>query len=128
MALEVFVPDPSLLVIDDDAEICALIRKVAEGLGYNVTTTTSSRDIVRLYESLNPDVIVTDIVMPDVDGLEMLRALGKAGCKSRILVISGSGAHNLRAAQAFATFGLPSVTAMQKPIRLVALRSFLTSE
>ena len=115
-----------VLVIDDQAEIGNYIRRVAEPIGYEVMVTTESREAMKLFEAFCPDLVILDIVMPDVDGIELLRAFGGAGCKAHVLVVTGFSPSYLESADKLSIrFGLPSVTTMLKPLRLAALRQFL---
>jgi CheY-like chemotaxis protein len=68
-------------VVDDEADTCRLIRRVLEDYHANVITASSVSEAIPLLESSRPDVLVSDIGMPDVDGYEFLRrvrALGAA--------------------------------------------------
>lgn len=80
-----------VLVIDDDA----LTRRIAETAlcrrGYRVETSGDGRQALRWLEREQPAVIVTDIFMPEVDGLEVIMAARRACPQARILAISGGG-------------------------------------
>lgn len=118
---------PKLLVVDDQAAIGTYIQEVAEPLGYAVTVTTDSTRAVALVRELQPVSIVLDIVMPQMDGLEILRALGALHCTANILIVTGFSIEYLRnASQLSEPFGLQRVTTMLKPFRLAALRQYLT--
>lgn len=120
---------PALLVIDDQAEIGAFIRRVAEPMGYEVTIVTTPEDWRAAYEQHHPEAIILDIVMPRVDGIEVLRGLAATRCSSRILLVTGFKEDYLAFADQLAeAFGLPSVAALTKPIRVDDLRSFLRGE
>lgn len=120
---------PKLLVVDDQADICDFIREVAEPLGYDVTTMTVPQDSLKVYGKLSPDVIVLDIVMPNVDGIEILRGLGQARSTARILLVTGFSKDYLGFADQLAeAFGLPSVTALMKPLHVEELRAFLRGQ
>jgi CheY-like chemotaxis protein len=70
-----------VLVVDDEIDTCKLIRRVLEDYHANVVTASSVAEALPLLESSRPDVLVSDIGMPDVDGYEFLRrvrALGPA--------------------------------------------------
>ena len=115
-----------MLVVDDEPEIVEFIRTVAEGKGYEVETTSDSSNFIKLYESFQPQVIVMDIVMPDVDGIELLRFLAKKKCQSQILAISGFSDRMLANSKTLGQdFGLPFVTTMSKPLELAQLEQTL---
>ena len=68
-------------MVDDELDTCKLIRRVLEDYHANVITASSVAEALPLLESSRPDVLVSDIGMPDVDGYEFLRrvrALGPA--------------------------------------------------
>jgi PAS domain S-box-containing protein len=70
-----------VLVVDDEADTCRLIRRVLEDYHADVVTASSVAEALPLLESSRPDVLVSDIGMPDVDGYDFLRrvrALGAA--------------------------------------------------
>jgi len=65
----------TVLVIDDDAEACEIIRRFLEKDGFNVVTALSGEDGLRLAHKLKPAAITLDVMMPDMDGWSVLRAL-----------------------------------------------------
>lgn len=80
-----------VLVIDDDADVRDAIRRVLERAGYTVRT---SADAVEAMNHLNDQpvhVIITDIIMPKVNGVEAIRAILKDFPDARIIAISGGG-------------------------------------
>ncbi len=118
-----------LLVIDDEPDIARFIGTVAEGLGYEVTVTTEADQFIDAYNEKNPDVIVVDVVMPNIDGIELVKYLAQAGCSARVLVISGYTERYLDNTKTLGeAFGLNSITAMRKPIELNQLEAFLSAE
>ncbi len=118
-----------LLVIDDEPDIARFIGTVAEGLGYEVTVTTEAEEFIDAYNKKNPDVIVVDVVMPNIDGIELVKYLAQAGCSARVLVISGYTERYLYNTKTLGeAFGLSSITAMRKPIELNQVEEFLSAE
>jgi PAS domain S-box-containing protein len=65
----------TILVIDDDAEACEIIGRFLEKDGFNVVTALSGEDGLRLAHQLQPAAITLDVMMPDMDGWSVLRAL-----------------------------------------------------
>jgi len=115
-----------LLVIDDEPDIARFIGQVAEGLGYEVRATSDPEEFKQYYVDFAPDVLILDVVMPEVDGIELVKYLADRGCTSKILVISGYVEHYLDNTRTLGeAFGLPSITAMAKPIELPKLEVFL---
>ncbi|MGB5718756.1 MAG: PAS domain S-box protein, partial [Gammaproteobacteria bacterium] len=65
----------TVLVIDDDAEACEIIRRFLEKDGFNSVTANSGEEGLRLAHQLQPAAITLDVMMPDMDGWSVLRAL-----------------------------------------------------
>ena len=71
-----------VLVVDDDADVRELIRRILSDCEATVFIAATAREALRIVETQQPHVMVSDIGMPDVDGFELLRrvrALGQAG-------------------------------------------------
>lgn len=86
-----------VLVVDDDDDTRQLIRTVLRYCGALVTTVGSARDAVRTLERVTPDVVLSDIAMPNEDGywlVEQLRALpaGRGGTIP-IIALTAHGVH-----------------------------------
>ena len=74
---------PLLLVVDDETAVLTLIRRVGESQGFEVVTCTGGRRALQLAEERRPDLIMVDLRMPEVNGLEIVRALRDADPKAR---------------------------------------------
>ena len=117
-----------LLVIDDEPAFCAFVRRVAEAEGFAVTVAADGDAFKRAYVSLQPTVIMLDLVLPDIEGIELLQYLAQQGCPARVFVISGYNPDYPRLAQAVAGGrGLTTVRALSKPIDASQLRAALLS-
>jgi CheY-like chemotaxis protein len=68
-------PKPSVLVVDDEEVIRANVRRLLELEGYAVITATGGREGLELARLRRPDLVVCDLVMPDLDGYGVLRGL-----------------------------------------------------
>jgi CheY-like chemotaxis protein len=64
-----------VLVVDDDESTCDALQRLLSRMGYAASCATSGRDALDVAGSVRPDVIVLDWMMPDMDGLEVLRRL-----------------------------------------------------
>jgi two-component system KDP operon response regulator KdpE len=64
-----------ILIADDDAPILRLVRTKLQNDGYRVLTATNGQEAVDLFENEQPDLIVLDIMMPIMDGIEALRRI-----------------------------------------------------
>ena len=68
-------PGSTLLVIDDDPQACEIIKRYLDKEGFNVVTATSGEQGLRLAHECQPAAITLDVMMPDMDGWSVLRAL-----------------------------------------------------
>lgn len=81
----------SIVVIDDDAELQNLLRLHLMAVGYSVRIAGSAKEGMRAIQSNVPDLILTDIAMPDMDGYELLRTLQRDDATRAIPVILLTG-------------------------------------
>src|SRR3954471_8852839 len=65
----------SILIVEDDPDIAALVARYLDKAGYATDRAASGRDALRLVEQKTPDLIVLDLMLPHVDGLEVCRVL-----------------------------------------------------
>jgi DNA-binding NtrC family response regulator len=80
-----------VLVVDDEqAERDALSRLLAQW-GYEVETASSGEEALRAAETFNPAVVVTDLVLPELDGLKLLQRLKDSGRPPVVLMVTGHG-------------------------------------
>lgn len=122
------LPAPKLLVIDDEPEICRLLEAVARSRGWNVMTVSEPEQAGDAAKAFGPHGIILDVVMPGMDGFEVLRRLADDGCDAEILVLSGYNNLYVELASAFgAAHGLNSVRSGVKPLSLRAITDFLAS-
>ena len=78
-----------ILIIDDDETICTVFQRFLAGQGHEVVCACNGRDGLRLINSTDPELVITDIMMPETDGLEVVMAI--QGRKVHIPVIAISG-------------------------------------
>lgn len=78
-----------VLLIDDEKMLRDVLRDAFEAAGYDVAVAANGTDGVRLFEEAPSDIIVTDILMPDKDGLEVIMELRKRHPNVKIVAISG---------------------------------------
>jgi two-component system alkaline phosphatase synthesis response regulator PhoP len=62
-------------VVDDNPDIITIVRTILEGRGFNVLSASSGAECLEALKSQKPDLIVLDIMMPEMDGLEVLTRL-----------------------------------------------------
>jgi two-component system, response regulator, stage 0 sporulation protein F len=81
----------SILIIDDEEIIRALLRTVLEAAGYEVTEAPNGRIGLELYRQNPRDLVITDILMPELNGLDMLLELTREFLRAKVIAISGAG-------------------------------------
>lgn len=116
----------NLVVVDDEPDFAQFIVSVAESVGYGAVAVTSVTDLRSLLKGMIPSVMVVDLQMPEVDGLELLRELGQSKCPAKIVLMSGVDLRVLEAAGRFGTeMGLSVAGVLPKPVRAAEFKAFL---
>ena len=77
----------TIMVVDDNPDIITIVRTILEGKGYNVVSAYGGAELLSRLEEQKPDLIILDIMMPQMDGLEALTRLKGAPDTSPIPVI-----------------------------------------
>lgn len=80
---------PRVLAVDDEPVVCESIRRVLADEGYRVTTTTSARDGIDLLAREVIDLVLLDIKMPDLDGIEFLRRARALSPETEVVIVTG---------------------------------------
>jgi YesN/AraC family two-component response regulator len=110
-----------ILVIDDEKPTLSMFRLFLEAYGYKVYTAENGADGLDIFRKEKPVIVLTDIKMPGVDGLGVLRQIKKIAPETAVIVITGHGDTDL-AEQAAA---LHAVDFINKPIKRQALDAAL---
>lgn len=82
---------PRILVIDDEQYILLMLKKMLERAGFDVDIAINGEEGLRYYHKYPADLIITDIVMPEKEGLETIRELKSHNPDIKIIAISGGG-------------------------------------
>lgn len=85
---------PSILIIDDDAQILKMLRQILERESYDVTEAFNGKQGLRLYRENPTDLVITDIIMPEKEGIEIIIELKRDYPDVKIIAISGGGRIN----------------------------------
>ena len=99
---------PRILVVDDEAMIRTLLRAVLEREGYEVSEAINGADGLQQYQATLPDLVITDLQMPVMDGFQLLQELQRMAPPPAVIAISGDQ-HTLMQARALTpyTFAKP---------------------
>src|SRR5438094_10549837 len=81
-----------VLVVDDEPAIADLVGTALRDEGFDVATAGSGRDVLTMVASFRPDLIVLDIMLPDLDGFEVQRRLSDRGPRIPVLVLTAPDA------------------------------------
>ena len=80
-----------LLVVEDDPGIRMLLESALRLSGYEVAGAATGQAALRDIEGLRPDLILLDVMLPDLDGLEVTRSLRSAGVRTPVLFLTARG-------------------------------------
>jgi len=80
-----------VLVVDDEPAVAEVIAAVLEEAGYTVLTARTGRDALEDAVNLDYDLLITDVVMPEVSGWELIEAVRAQKPQVRVIAISGGG-------------------------------------
>ncbi len=105
----------TILVIDDDAAMRRLILRVLRARGHDLLEAENGEAGIALMQDGKPDLIITDILMPQKEGIETIREILGRSPGAKIIAISGGGSQNLMFLDAAKTFGAHA--ALAKPFR-----------
>lgn len=78
-----------ILAVDDNEVILSLIAEVAKLNGYHMRSAHSAEEFFAAYEEQEPALMMIDIVMPDMDGLEMIQKLAEKNSQVPLVIMSG---------------------------------------
>lgn len=106
---------PTILLIDDENSVRMLLRIALEGEGYQVVEAPDGRQGLAMYRERLPDLVITDITMPEMNGLEMILELMRHYSNVKVIAISGEP-DNLAFAKQLGACGT-----LQKPLSIEQL-------
>ena len=81
----------SILVIDDDKLMCMALARILVSAGYTVTQAFDGDEGLQLYRTYGFDLVITDLIMPDKEGIQIIRELRKENSSIRIIAMSAGG-------------------------------------
>ena len=117
---------PRLLIVDDDSAICDFLRMVGTELNMEVVDATIASKALGIFDSYKPNIIILDLCMPDMDGIEVIAKLAEKKCDSSIVLVSGMDQRTLSSVQALGReHKLDMLTTLTKPMTIEALEAAL---
>ncbi|MEH6402761.1 MAG: response regulator [Sneathiella sp.] len=116
-----------LLIVDDERDFAEYVGEVGTKLGYDVVVTDNAMDFMSSYREKIPDTLVLDMIMPGVDGVELIGWLAQQKCTSKIVIVTGFNARYVELAENLGeAHGLPFIQSLTKPIKLSDLKDALS--
>jgi len=113
--------DPTILVIDDEVEICSFLDDLLTPAGYTVYTANRPEEGLKKVEQLRPDVVLLDLKLPDMNGVEVLRRIKTFDDTIAVIMMTGFGTME----SAMAAMRLGAFDYITKPFDLAHLRSLI---
>jgi CheY-like chemotaxis protein len=80
-----------ILIIDDDEQMRALLSDILEHAGYGVTEASNGKEGLERFQADPADLVITDLIMPEKEGVETILELRRQRPEARIIAISGGG-------------------------------------
>lgn len=80
-----------ILIVDDDAPVRRTLEKILSKQGYEVVVAADGREGAMLFRHRRPDLVITDLIMPNQEGLGMIARIRAEDPGARIIAISGGG-------------------------------------
>ena len=88
-----------LLILDDEPAVAQTVAFAAQRHGFSVRMSASTEEFFDDVERFAPSHIIIDLLMPGMDGVEVLRSLAETRCRANIIMMSGMGTKVLESAQ-----------------------------
>jgi len=85
------IPAASILLVEDNEPIRVMAVRILEEAGYRVRQAANAREGASMIDVEDPDIVITDIFMPEGDGFEMMRELRRRDRQIPVIVMSGGG-------------------------------------
>jgi len=112
-----------LLVIDDDSDMRFILKEILTGEGHAVDVAADGRAGLKLTDINQYDLVITDIVMPEMDGLEVLTAIRKKNQQTRLIAMTGGSAKLQRDILVTTAQLMRADRVVTKPINLPELKA-----
>jgi len=80
-----------ILIIDDEAPVRRVLKKLFERNNYDILEANNGNKGIKLFKEQHPDLIISDLIMPEKEGLETIQELKKLDPDAKIIAISGGG-------------------------------------
>lgn len=110
-----------ILVVDDVPSVCELVAVALEEAGYEVVTATSGREAIQHCKKSEFDLLITDLLMPEMDGFELMNSIHRISPNIQMIVMTAGGAISSETYLDLASHRLKACAALEKPLQLPVL-------
>lgn len=115
-----------LLIVDDEPAVVELLRGIGEACGFEVRAVTAPAAVAPAVQSFKPDIVLLDLVMPDLDGMELLGGAIPPDGRHGVILLSGLPQDLIDAAARLGSArGVRMLGSLRKPVPLASLREKL---
>lgn len=105
-----------VLLVEDDSQVREMLLETLTQEGHEVTEASNGKEAVAAYRANPPDLVITDIIMPDQDGVETIHTIRREFPDAKIIAISG-GSANIRGEYLLGTAdALGAIKTFNKPV------------
>ena len=111
----------TVLIVDDDAMICEVVTGMLEVLGYVAISVNASEEALARFEQIHTDLILLDLTMPKLSGIEFLEQLRERNSKVPVILASG----HAKTAEISRVCEADSVCFLKKPFTIAELSAML---
>ena len=112
----------TVLLIDDNSQVRQTVRHILESWKLNVIEAADGKIGLALFCSHKPEFVITDIVMPEMDGIETIRKMRAIDPQAKIIAMSGGGGEKYASPLALAK-DVGAIAVLEKPFRRLQLRA-----
>lgn len=102
-----------ILVVDDEKDICEVLDITLSDIGYKVYTAGNGEEALQVFKDINPPIVLTDIRMPGIDGIELLKRIKHENGDTEVIMVTGHGDMDL----AIESLKLEATDFITKPIK-----------
>ncbi len=110
-----------ILVIDDEKPTLSMFKLLLNAYGYDVYTAENGEKGLELFLKIHPAIVFTDIKMPGIDGIEVLKRIRQSGISAEVIIITGHGDME----KAVEALDMDALDFINKPVERQALNSAL---
>ncbi|WP_161973763.1 response regulator [Hwanghaeella grinnelliae] len=107
--------DVKIIIVDDDPDISEFVQRTVEAAGFSAVRTADGRECLDILDETNAVCIISDIVMPEMDGVELFNQLSQRADKIPLILMSGyEGKYLVNTAMLASARGLTVLGALEK--------------